>query len=274
MKTPDKIAKLYHKTVLIEFFEASHRYKMNGERVSGVTTFTGVIDKSAPLLYWATGLTENYLIQKIEEGVKIGVKHIQDARWQYRARKDEAADLGSQVHKLAEDYINAKLSRKKVPEIDGEEMDERVYKGYLAFVGWVNDHNVRFKSTEELVCSRRHKYVGLLDVIFTLGSEKHKVEHIGDFKTGKPKEHKRQKNGRWVTVGISPYPEHRYQVSAYQAAKEEESSKAYGSKWIMYFSKDDAEFRAFSIPASEHKQDFKAFLSCKNIKERGNQLNL
>ena len=274
MKKPDKIAKLYNGKVLIEFFEDSHRYRMNGDPVSGVTTFTGVIDKSAPLLYWATGLMEDYLIRKIEEGAKIGVKCIQEARWQYRARKDEAADLGTQVHKLAENYINAKIQRKKTPVVSADEMDERVFKGYMAFLQWVNDHQVKFVASEELVCSRRHKYVGLLDVIFTLGSEKHKIEHIGDFKTGKPKEHKRQQNGRWVTTGISPYPEHRYQVSAYQAAKEEESGKEYGSKWIMYFSKDDAEFRAFEIPAGEHKQDFKAFLSCKNIKERGNQLSL
>jgi len=276
-KEPDKVIELYKKSIKIEFYEASHRYMVSVKkgkewqkpfRAQGVTTFTHVIDKSQPLLYWATGLTEDFLIKIIEDGGKIRIKDIQDARWQYRAKKDEAADLGTQVHLLAEEYINAKLEKKKEPHVNPAEFDDRVYRGYLAFLDWVKQHGVKFVASEKPVYSKKHKYVGTLDVIFTLKSEGHKIQHVGDFKTSKFREIKKRVEGYWKTVGIAPYQEHRFQVSAYQSADEEEIKVKYGSKWIMYFNKDDGNFTAFEIPAEEHKDDFKAFLGCLVIKRR------
>ena len=80
-------------------------------------------------------------------------------------------------------------------------------------------------------------------------------------------------DGQWKVVATAPYPEHRFQVSAYQAADEEESGKKYGSKWIMYFSKDDGSFTAFEVPRDEHDDDFRAFLGCVAIKRRLNEID-
>ncbi|MDD2657839.1 MAG: hypothetical protein PHD04_04255 [Candidatus Pacebacteria bacterium] len=281
-KQPDKLIKLYGGKVLIEFYESSHRYMVSvlkgktwsdSERAQGVTTFTHVIDKSQALLYWASNLTMTHLITIIEDGGKIRIKDIQEAVVKYRERKDEAADLGKEVHALAEGYINAKMAGKKEPHVNPAEYDDRVFRGYLAFLDWVKQHGVKFVASEEPINSLKYKYVGTLDVIFTLAAEKHKIVHIGDFKTGKYREIKKQVDGRWKVVGVTAYPEHRMQVSGYQAAKEEETGKKYGSKWIMYFSKDDGSFTAFEIPASEHKGDFDAFLGCVVIKRRLDALN-
>lgn len=280
-REPDKTISLYKGNVKVEFYEASHRYMVSvkkgknwsdPERANGVTTFTHVIDKSQPLLYWAADLCSTHLMTIIEDGGKIRIKDIQEAVWKYRARKDEAADLGKEVHGLAENYINAKIAGKKEPLVNPAEYDDRVFRGYLAFLGWVKEHGVKFIASEKPIYSLKHGYVGTLDVIFTLASEKHKIQHIGDFKTGKFREIKKQVEGRWKVVGVSAYPEHRFQVSAYQAADEEESGKKYGSKWIMYFSKDDGNFTAFEIPADEHKDDFSAFLGCVAIKRRLEQI--
>jgi len=280
-REPDKVIELYKGKVKIEFYEASHRYMVsikNGknfgdpEKASGVTTFTHVIDKSQPLLYWAAGLCQTHLITIIEDGGKIRIKDIQEAVWKYRSRTEEAADLGKEVHSLAEQYINAKLEGKKEPHVNPAEYDDRVFNGYIAFLDWVKQHGVKFIASEKPIYSMKHGYVGTLDVIFTLADEKHKIQHVGDFKTGKYREIKKQVDGRWKVVGVSAYPEHRFQVSAYQSADEEESGMKYGSKWIMYFSKEDGSFTAFEIPADEHKDDFSAFLGCVAIKRRLDQI--
>lgn len=280
-KQPDKIIKLYGGKVLIEFYESSHRYMVSvlkgktwsdPERAQGVTTFTHVIDKSQALLYWAANLTMTHLVTIIEDGGKVRIKDIQEATCKYRERKEEAADLGTQVHALAEEYIKAKLTRKPEPKVNPEEYDDRVFRGYLAFLDWVKQHGVKFIASEKPVYSMTHGYVGTLDVIFTLKEEGHKIQHIGDFKTSKFREIKKKVEGRWKTVDIAPYQEHRFQVSAYQAADQEESKVKYGSKWIMYFSKEDGSFTAFEIPKDEHQGDFSAFLGCVAIKRRLEQI--
>lgn len=280
-RQPDKVIELYKGKVKVEFYEASHRYMVsvkNGknwsdpERKSGVTTYTHVIDKSQPLLYWAADLCRTHLITIIEDGGKIRVKDVEEASWKYRSRTEEAADLGKEVHALAEEYIKAKIEGRKEPIVNPAEHDDRVFRGYLAFLDWVKQHKVKFIASEKPLYSLKHDYVGTADVIFTLASEKHKIEHMGDFKTGKYREVKKQVDGRWKTVGVTAYPEHRFQVSAYQAADEEETGRKYGSKWIMYFSKEDGSFTAFEIPADEHKDDFSAFLGCIAIKRRLEQI--
>lgn len=274
---PDKTFLLYKKTVKVEFYDASHRYMVSTlkrgqwtkpERKSGVTTYTHVIDKSQPLIFWALGLAKKFLHEIIESGGNITAKDIEEASWQHRKKLDEASDLGTQVHELAEEYIKAKLNNKRVPKVDPDQYDDRVYRGYIAFLDWVKQHGVKFVGTEEIVYSKKHDYVGLMDTKFTLKSEGHKIIHPGDFKTGKYRENKKKQGGSWVVEGISPYPEHRFQVSAYQAADEEESKVKYGSKWIMYFSKEDGSFTAFEIPKEEHKDDFSAFLGCLTLKRR------
>ncbi|MDY0388540.1 MAG: hypothetical protein RBT65_15740 [Methanolobus sp.] len=280
-REPDKTILLYKGKVKVEFYEASHRYMVsikNGkewskpERAQGVTTFTHIIDKSQPLLYWAADLCRTHLVTIIEDGGKIRIKDIEEASWKYRERKEEAADLGTQVHALAEEYIKAKLTRKPEPKVNPEEYDDRVFRGYLAFLDWVKQHGVKFIASEKPVYSMTHGYVGTLDVIFTLKEEGHKIQHIGDFKTSKFREIKKKVEGRWKTVDIAPYQEHRFQVSAYQAADQEESKVKYGSKWIMYFSKEDGSFTAFEIPKDEHQGDFSAFLGCVAIKRRLEQI--
>lgn len=278
---PDKTILLYNKSVKIDFYESSHRYMVSElkkkewtkpVRANGVTTFTHVIDKSQALLYWAANLTTTHLVTIIEDGGKIRIKDIQEATCKYRERKDEAADLGKEVHELAENYIKAMLAKKPVPKVRSDEHDDRVTRGYLAFTDWVKQHGVKFIASEKPVYSKKHKFVGTLDVIFTLAAEKHKIQHIGDFKTGKFREIKKNVQGTWKVTDVTAYPEHRFQVSAYQAADEEESGKKYGSKWIMYLSKDDGNFTAFEIPADEHADDYTAFLGCVAIKRRMEQL--
>jgi hypothetical protein len=58
MPTNKVLKSVYNGEVSIEFFPDSHRYRKIGERsyLISVTTATGIIDKSRPLILWALGL--------------------------------------------------------------------------------------------------------------------------------------------------------------------------------------------------------------------------
>jgi len=135
------------------------------------------------------------------------------------------------------------MNQNEIPTMPAMPDDPRVLNGVNAFLAWVDNDEKKFVESEKVVYSRKHKFVGILDCIFTLKSERHKIPHLGDFKT---------------SSGI--YPEMIIQTAAYQAADEEESGREYGDKWIIRFGKDDGLFEAKSFSYKQQKDDFAAFL--------------
>ena len=257
MTQPSKSLMLYKNKVKVEFFDKSHRYKIE---VSGkpkrsnpisVTRITGVIDKPA-LKFWACNMMEGNLLDKIERIPSFSLNTLKDwiaeAKKAHTIFKRQAAASGTLVHQWAEKYIAGE--KPKIPK------DKKVSNGVLAFLKWVEDHDIKFIASELLVYSLKHDYAGLMDCKFTMGAEKHKIVHCGDFKT---------------SSGI--YNEMRYQVAAYQHADAEESGQKYGSKWIIRFDKNTGDFEAHEFPESDHKKDFKAFLGCLAIRRREADLN-
>lgn len=247
-KAPDKIVKLYGGKVKIEYYDQFHRYIVNHKKAIGVTTATGLIDKSRVLIWWATKLAEAHLKDLLKINRVLNEADIEYACKLHMQRKTEAADLGTQVHAWAEEYINALVTERgeiALPE------DDRVLNGVLAFLKWVKAHKVEFVASEQVVYSLKHEYVGTLDCIFTMGKEDHKVLHIGDFKT---------------SSGI--YDEMIFQVTAYEEAEKEESGKEYGDKYILRFDKKTGEFDAHRISAKDHDQDFNAFVGLLTAKKR------
>jgi len=244
---PTKTTKLYKGKITIDFWENRHLYKIRetGRVPISVTAATGTIDKSRPLIYWATGLARDYLIALIGKKKPITEQDVFDAVGLHAVRKKAAATIGSAVHDWAEQHIKGKK-----PEMP---TDEKVANGVIAFLKWVNEHKIKFLCSEKMVYSKKYQYVGLMDCSFTMGTEKHKIVHCGDFKTSK---------------GI--YPEMRFQVAAYQAADAEESDQLYGTKWIIRFDKETGDFEAREF--IDHIEDFKGFLGCLATKKRLKEL--
>lgn len=231
----------YNGEILVKFYPKSHRYQIMGEKdfLIGVTTATGVMDKSTPLIIWATRLSKDYLLDAMSRGEPITEALIEESANQHRIKKEEAATSGSLVHEWAEQYI--KGLKPEVPE------DPQVRNGVLAFLKWVNGNNVKFTASEQGVLSRKYGYVGTLDAIGTIGDSP--ALHLIDFKT---------------SGGI--YPEMPMQVSAYQQAHSEEFGTIFGDKYIVRFDKNTAEFEVKSFPARDHEDHFNAFLSCLTLK--------
>ncbi len=248
----------YNGEVEINFYPNSHRYKLKGEKgyLIGVTTATGMVDKSRPLMIWAERLTQDYLNNVLATEEAIDHHHIEEAINQRNIRLEQAATTGTLVHEWAEAYI--KGEDPEIPE------DDSVSNGVLAFLKWVSEHDVKFAESEVRVYSKEHQYVGTMDTIFTMGHEGHKVLHAGDFKTGS---------------GV--YIDQAFQVSAYQAAYTEEHGTKFGSKWILRFVKEDkidrntgiviqeaGTFEAKEFKAEEHEGHFKGFLGALEIKRQ------
>lgn len=238
-----EISNHYNGEVQIKFYPSSHRYQILGQKdyLIGVTTATGMMDKSRALMIWAGRLTKDYLVDLLQSGKTIDELDIEQAINQHNVKREEAATIGSLVHDWAEQYI--KGLNPEVPE------DESVQNGVTAFLRWANENDIRFISSEKRVYSRKYNYVGTMDCSFTMGKEDHKIIHAGDFKT---------------SSGI--YPEMAMQVSAYQHAEAEEHGTQYGDKCIIRFDKNTGEFEAKWFDLDEHDIHFNGFISCLDLK--------
>ncbi len=243
---------LYKGTIELCFEEGRHRFTVDGKSVPSVTFATGVIDKSRPLIIWATRLCRDFLMENLKklvadtEGTRIA-SLIDESIQQHRIKKEKAADVGTQAHDWVEQFIKAK-TKKDWPALP---KDPQVYNAVNAFLKWVDEHDVKFLSSEKFVYSKKYKYAGIMDAEAVIGRRTCPI----DFKTSK-----------------AIYPEYRIQVAAYQGAVEEEAGKPYsGNKWLVRFGKDDGEFEAKEY--AEQDKDYKAFLAALTLKRRLKELD-
>lgn len=236
-----KKIKAYGKT--ISFDEARHRFtNEKGESIPSVTSFTGVIDKSRPLIFWAVRLTKEYLLERIDNGEAITVIDIEEASRMHTKKKEEAADIGTRIHKWVERWIAGEK-----PELPDNEKER---KGVTAFLKFQKEHNVKWLESEKIVYSKKYNFAGILDAVGTIGD---KLTLI-DFKSSN-----------------ALYDEYRFQVSAYQLAYEEMTGKKIDERIIIRFGKEDGEFE--SVTLDEDDKDKKAFLGCIAVKRRLNELS-
>mgnify|MGYP001563776596 CR=1 FL=1 len=235
----------------ITFYPDSHQYRRTGEKTClvSVTGATGIVDKSRVLMQWATRLNADYLrewVQKnplTEENLMEAIGKSQEY---YNEKKEEAADIGSQVHAFAQNYALHQLKRGELPQIT-DDMPIGVINGISAFLTWVDENHVEFIDVEKLVYSKQHDYVGLADAV----AKVHGLLTMIDYKTSN---------------GI--YFEHIMQVSAYREAYNEEFGDLIKYSVILKFNKSNGELETKQIEMGEHIDSFEAFkaaLTLKNI---------
>ena len=242
----------YNGEIKIKFYPGKHGFQLEGHRdyLLGVTSCTGVVDKSVPLLIWAGRLTRDFILDQIKKGNPVTELMLEEAIRQHQVKKEQAADIGHMVHAWAEDYIAGK--NPVVPE------DINVRNGVLGFLKLVKEHKPRFLFSEKVVYSREHNFVGIADGAMTLESEDHKVRHLIDWKTSK-----------------SVYMEMYMQVAAYEAAlKEEFGYEEWGDKFIFRLDKESGEFESHRIPQADHDRYFAGFLSCLKLRKMVKQWDI
>lgn len=246
------INKLYNGKIELNFDDNRHIFTVNGKNIISVTACTGVINKPA-LIFWAANKGRDFLLENIETLIKSNSPDeirelIIKASKEHTIIKEKAADTGTKIHEWVNGFIKSQLGKSE--QMSLPEKESEVYNGVIAFLKWVDEHKIKFVSTEKKVYSRKYNYAGIMDCEAIID----KKDCVIDFKS---------------SSGI--YNEMRYQVAAYRYAAEEEIGRKHkGNNWIVKFGKNDGEFKAVEL--DNYPKDFKTFLACLTIKQREREL--
>lgn len=250
---------LYNGTVKIDFYPNSHAYKLDGQRLSGVTTIGGIVDKSRPLMIWQGRLIENYL-----KGIPL--EHRTDKEISYALTlstvyKDKGADIGTVIHQMIDYRIKGiEFSIEDEVSVLLPEDQGKAKNWYLAFLKWEAEAKPEWLENEKIVYSKKYGYVGTFDAIARIDWKIYLV----DFKSAS---------------GFYEFS-HRLQTSAYaKAYLEEFPDKQIDGRLILLCIKEDkkdkegnlvnvaGEMQVYDI-SSELDQDFVSFISAKNLYQR------
>lgn len=200
---------LYNGEIELEFNEKSHRYKVNGKPVQGVTTILGDVTAKPGLIQWAVDLCMKF-----------------NDRQAHIKKRDSAGDIGTVTHKWIEDYI-ASGEYPPIPQ------DPQAQAACEAYQKWDLENKPKYLFSEKIVYSKEYNYCGTADVAFELDGKR----YLADFKTSDPR--RVFKSGRY-TGAYQAYPEHFVQCAAYDVAYSEEQMKiAWEDKTHPYWIKPE-----------------------------------
>lgn len=156
----------------LEDYKMSRSYGIEGIEYPSVTTILGVLSKGDALLGWAAKCAVQF-VRENAEGLGLE-KALELAGTQWKDAREEAADIGSEIHELIHKYVKFGKDATGVlrPEVEN---------GFLAFLDWEKEHKVQWISTELQVVSRVHGFAGTLDAICLFDGKKYLI----DFKSSK-----------------------------------------------------------------------------------------
>jgi hypothetical protein len=169
------------------FDEKAHAYFLNGKPMMGCTTVLGVIAKPA-LINWAARMAVEYIYANSslkpekENNNKIWqvTEHtLEEARTAHAKKRDKAADAGTDLHALVEEYVRDCIATKK-----GYAISTTGYPDLApiqAFIDWAIKEKIRFIASEQRLYSKSLWVAGTCDLIF----EKDGKRYVGDIKTYK-----------------------------------------------------------------------------------------
>lgn len=145
------------------FYQKSHRYRLDGSWVPGVTT---LIKKGLPkpaLPYWSARTVAEWVADNpdlTEDLKRLGgrgpaVAFLKELPWQ---KRDDAAIRGTDVHALAERLAH------------GEEVEvpEHLAGHVQGYVDWLDANQPEVLLTERPVASRQWRYAGTFDLVAKL----------------------------------------------------------------------------------------------------------
>lgn len=155
-------------------------YNTAGEKVPGVTTICGLLDKPA-LVAWAYKSGREH--ERLVAQGKPAPAHLYDV-------VGKAAEIGTLAHDWCESII-----RNTAPPDIPEDCRGRVERAVQSFRDWQRQSNVRILDTETPLVSEIYQYGGTLDFVCEIDGRL----CLGDFKTSN-----------------AVYPEMLLQLAAYQ----------------------------------------------------------
>jgi hypothetical protein len=174
---------------VFEFDAKSHVYKLNGKKLTGVTTILGVINKPA-LVGWAARVAvehikENIVYKRLKllrKGyIVIKEKSLAEAQVAHTRKKEAGGAKGTDAHALVEEYVGWCI------ELGGNAQMPTVahyverWSPLQLFIEWAIKANIRFLASEKRFYSKSLFVAGTADILF----EKDGKRYVGDVKTFK-----------------------------------------------------------------------------------------
>lgn len=126
-----------------------------------VTSVLDMVNKGDMLLDWASTQACNYLADHLGNSNLTFPELLDQASKNYQSVKNEACDIGSQVHFLIEQNT-------KGIWVDIKDLRPEVRNGFLAFLSWKRKFNPKFIHSELQVVSKKFCYAGTLDSIVSI----------------------------------------------------------------------------------------------------------
>lgn len=223
------------------FDEARHIHLLNGKPLYGVTSVLGVIAKPA-LIQWAASEAVAYIknnAKKQEKGIfSVSEATLEEARTAHRRKKEEAGDIGTEVHKAVEEWIK----EKKTPKLNDQGM-----KMFENFVNWAEKNKVKFLASEQPLWSEKMWLGGICDFVCEIDGKR----YVGDIKTSK---------------GIYGR-DYFLQMAAYMLMLEEMGKKDFAGSVVVRLGKDGSFEEKFSYAMEDDKKGFLAALELFKVLE-------
>lgn len=120
-------------------------FTKDGTKVPGTTTVIGRFKESGALIFWA--------YKRGKDGLEL-----------YESR-DKAAELGTIVHEMVEEYIRGGNPREVIPEAITLEDQAQITSAFEAFEEWFESNKFEIVEQEMQLVSEVHKYGGTPDAI-------------------------------------------------------------------------------------------------------------
>ncbi len=217
-----------------------HDYYFDGKPMTGCTSVLSIVAKPA-LIQWAANMAVGYIKENFNPVIHILPDKLDEllieAKTAHRKKKEGAADIGTTVHKMIENWI--KTGQIDIPE------DLIVAKMVLNFINWATKNKVKFLENEKQVYSKELFVAGTADFVCEIDGKK----FIGDIKTG----------GVYDRV---PF----WQTAGYRKMLEEMNEKDYQGSVIVNIKKDGKFNEEKDVIWSfDYSTDLKAFLACLDI---------
>lgn len=216
-------------------------YLADGTRVPGVTTIIGGVKCGGiePLLHWswetahtplmkARGLLENLTTALLDEddpdlGAVLEFLDQPVEDFNYRTKRDKAADIGTLAHNMIERDILG-----HTVEIEGDpDMIQKAESAYGAYCEWADQSKLEIIATEMQLVSETHRFGGTPDAIGRLNG---KIVLL-DWKTSN-----------------SVYGDHLVQLAAYHILVEECTDYKIEGHHLCRFAKEHGDFAHHSYP--------------------------
>ncbi|CAN5950561.1 unnamed protein product [Sphagnum jensenii] len=206
-----------------------------------------MISKGDAITQWAVNQSLEYLAQALSG--ELTAEDVQaillQAKYAWKGKRDEAADIGTQAHNWIERHLLSGRVFEEWPD------HPNVRNSCEAACRWLDAHHWQTIEVEKQIFHPSYGYAGILDWWATIDG----VPAIPDWKTSK-----------------YHYDSYRYQTAAYLRAVENETGERIPHRWIVRIDKLTGEVDPKLLPRKDIPADFAAFKAALTLFKRDKKL--